>query len=163
MKLTYDDVHEILQLLDAGPFNELHLRTMRFDLRLRRDGDGEWAATAQDMSTPNLVQADAAAAVAHAAAHATPAPGAAAGAEHLTDVRTPILGTFYRAAKPGVPPFVEIGSLVDKDTVVGIVETMKLMTSVYAEAKGRIVEIHYKDAAFVEQDAVLMRIEPESK
>lgn len=162
MKLTNDDVHEILQLLDAGPFNELHLRTMRFDLRLRRDGGGEWTAAAQDLGTPNVVQADAAAAVAHASAHAAPAPGAAAGAGHLTGVRTPILGTFYRAAKPGVPPFVEVGSLVDRDTVVGIVETMKLMTSVYAEAKGRVVEILYKDASFVEQDAVLMRIDPEA-
>lgn len=162
MKLTNDDVHEILQLLDAGPFNELHLRTMRFDLRLRRDGDGEWTAAPQNLTTPHLVQGGTGAAAALQPAHAAPAAIAAAQADHLIDVRTPILGTFYRAAKPGVPPFVEVGSLVDKETVVGIVETMKLMTSVYAEAKGRVVEINFKDAAFVEQDAVLMRIEPEA-
>jgi len=165
MKLTNDDVHEILQLLDAGPFNELHLQTLRFKLLVRRGSDGTWTQEAQILSAPNLLppvtaSAPPAAGVADAR-HEAKQAASHAEADHLIPVRTPLLGTFYRAPKPGAPAFVEVGSRVEKDTLVGIVETMKLMNSIYAEAAGKIVEICAKDATSVEQDEVLMRIEPE--
>jgi acetyl-CoA carboxylase biotin carboxyl carrier protein len=78
------------------------------------------------------------------------------------EIRPPIVGTFYRAPKPGAPPFVEIGSEVQEDTVVAIIETMKLMNSIPAGVRGRVVEICVADAEFVEQDRVLMRVQPES-
>jgi acetyl-CoA carboxylase biotin carboxyl carrier protein len=78
----------------------------------------------------------------------------------LIDVRTPLPGTFYRSPKPGAPPFVELGAQVAANTVVAIVETMKLMNSVYAGAAGRVAEICLGDASFAEQDVVLMRIDP---
>ena len=74
------------------------------------------------------------------------------------EVRAHLPGTFYRASKPGAPPFVEIGSFVEKDSVVGILETMKLMNAVHAQAGGEIVEICCDNAQFAEKDAVLMRI-----
>lgn len=165
MKLTNDDVHEILQLLDAGPFNELHLQTLRFKLLVRRDSDDTWTQEAQILSAPNLLPPVTAAA-APVAGVADARKEAAQGkehteADHLVPVHTPLLGTFYRAPKPGAPAFVEVGSRVEKDTLVGIVETMKLMNSVYAGVAGRVVDICAKDGASVEHDAVLMRIEPE--
>jgi hypothetical protein len=87
------------------------------------------------------VHRDGAATAAHPPVQAAATDPGGAQADHLVEERTPMLGTFYRAAKPGVPPFVEIGSHVEKDTVIGIVETMKLMTSVYAETRGKVVEI----------------------
>jgi acetyl-CoA carboxylase biotin carboxyl carrier protein len=68
------------------------------------------------------------------------------------------VGSFYRAPKPGAAPFVEIGTQVSADTVVAIIETMKLMNSVYAGAAGRVVEICVGDGGFVEQHQVLMRL-----
>ncbi|MGA8457854.1 MAG: biotin/lipoyl-containing protein, partial [Streptosporangiaceae bacterium] len=76
----------------------------------------------------------------------------------LTDVRAPLLGTFYRAPRPGAPPFVAVGSLVGPDTVVCIIETMKLMNSVTAGVSGTVAEILLANAQFAEQDTVLMRI-----
>jgi acetyl-CoA carboxylase biotin carboxyl carrier protein len=72
-------------------------------------------------------------------------------------------GTFYRSPKPGAPPFVEIGSHVEEETVVGIIETMKLMNAVHAQTTGEIVEICFENAQFTERDAVLMRIKPGSE
>lgn len=161
MKLTNDDVHEILQLLDAGPFNELNLQTLRFKLQLRRGGDGGWMQEGQILSAPNLLPPLTTAATPAAGMADAQQKSAHAEADHLIPVRTPLLGTFYRAAKPGAPSFVEVGSRVEKDTLVGIVETMKLMNSVYAGIAGKVVEICAKDGASVEHDAVLMRIEPE--
>ena len=78
----------------------------------------------------------------------------------LADVRAPLPGTFYRAARPGAPPFVEIGAPVEPATVVAIVETMKLMNSVHAGVAGVIEQIGVGDAQPVAQGAVLMRIRP---
>jgi biotin carboxyl carrier protein len=86
------------------------------------------------------------------------APGAEP-RDGLAEVRSPLPGTFYRAPKPGAPPFVEVGVQVSEDTVVGIIETMKLMNSVSAGIRGTIAEICLADAEFAGQDAVLMRIE----
>jgi acetyl-CoA carboxylase biotin carboxyl carrier protein len=74
-------------------------------------------------------------------------------------VRAPLPGTFYRAPRPGAAPFVEVGSRVSEDTVVGIVETMKLMNSVHAGASGTVAEICLGNAEFAAHRATLMRIE----
>lgn len=161
MKLTNDDVNEILQLLDAGPFDELNLQTLRFKLQLRRAGDGMWTQEAQILSAPGLPSPTATATTPAAGAAHGPQEPAPAEREHLVPVRTPLLGTFYRAPKPGAPAFVEQGARVEQDTLVGIVETMKLMNSIYAGTSGTVVEIRVQDAASVENGEVLMLIEPE--
>jgi biotin carboxyl carrier protein len=83
--------------------------------------------------------------------------GADAGRE-LVAVRAPLPGTFYRAPRPGAAPFVEVGSRVDPGTVVGIVETMKLMNSVTAGVAGAVAEICLGNAEFAAHGATLLRI-----
>ena len=78
----------------------------------------------------------------------------------LAEVASPLLGIFYRAPKPGEPPFVEVGSKVEEDTVIGIIEVMKLMNSVRAGVKGEVVEILAENAALVEYDEILLRLRP---
>jgi len=73
-------------------------------------------------------------------------------------VRAPLPGTFYRAPRPGAAPFVEVGSRVDADTVIGIVETMKLMNSVHAGVAGEVAEFCVANAEFAERGATLLRI-----
>jgi acetyl-CoA carboxylase biotin carboxyl carrier protein len=76
----------------------------------------------------------------------------------LRAVRAPLPGTFYHAPMPGAPPFVELGSRVEPDTVVGIVETMKLMNSVYAGVRGTVARILLANAQLTERDTALMWI-----
>ena len=73
-------------------------------------------------------------------------------------VRAPLPGTFYRAPRPGAAPFVEVGSRVGADTVIGIVETMKLMNSVSAGVAGVVAEFCVLNAEFAAQGAALLRI-----
>jgi acetyl-CoA carboxylase biotin carboxyl carrier protein len=163
VNLSAEDVQEILRLLDAVHLDELHLETDRLKLTLRRSADGAWTQQTQLTSAPALDDTTPTAARSGAAPPPTvalaAAPRSVAG---LWEVRAPLLGTFYRAPKPGAPPFVEVGNHVEEDTVVGIVETMKLMNSVLAGASGRVAEICLDDAQFAEQGAVLLRIEPEA-
>jgi len=99
-----------------------------------------------------------------AAASRTGGPGTADdadGADGMAGVTTPLPGTFYRAPRPGAPPFVEAGDVVNADTVVAIVETMKLMNSVHAGTPGRVARICLENGEFAPLGTTLMLIEPE--
>ncbi len=73
-------------------------------------------------------------------------------------MRAPLLGTFYSAPKPGEPPFVKVGDRVEPDTVVCIVEVMKLMNSVNAGVAGVIAAVHVRDGELVEYDQPLFTV-----
>lgn len=175
MSLTSHDVHQLLRLLDAVPADELELETERFRVVLRRADDGEWVRETDVTATPNVVASEAGPGhpPANDTADAQPPPAAAAEPpadsppaaeverEGLVDVVAPLLGTFYRAPKPGAPPFVELGTPVEEDNAVGLVETMKLFNSVAAGVRGTVAEICVDDGQFVERGAVLLRVDPE--
>ena len=74
----------------------------------------------------------------------------------------PLPGTFYRAPRPGADPFVRVGDPVTADTVVAIVETMKLMNSVHAGTSGRVARICLENGEFAPLGATLVLIEPDS-
>ena len=159
MKLTNEDVEEILRLLDGAGYDELHVDTGTFSLSLSRTGEGDWVQQRSVTREPVIEGPDPSSL---AAGHSQPGD---AGDEELADpglaeVRAPLPGTFYRAARPGAAPFVEIGAPVEPATVVAIVETMKLMNSVHAGIAGVIEQIGVGDAQPVAQGAVLMRIRP---
>jgi biotin carboxyl carrier protein len=87
----------------------------------------------------------------------TDVPSVSSG-EGLVAVRAPLPGTFYRAPRPAAAPFVKVGSRVSADTVVGIVETMKLFNSVTAGAAGTVAEICLGNAEFADRGTTLLRI-----
>ena len=128
--LTPEDVEEILRIVDESGVAELELETPRFSLRVSRDGP------------------------------AADEPAAPAGADGFAEVTSPTVGTFYRAPGPGQRPFVDVGSPVEADSVVCIVEVMKLMSSVTAGIRGTIAEICVQNAAPVEYGDVLFRVRP---
>jgi acetyl-CoA carboxylase biotin carboxyl carrier protein len=90
------------------------------------------------------------------------ASGPSAGSDGLVAVATPLPGTFYRAPQPGAAPFVEVGDAVGPDTVVAIVETMKLMNSVHAGLAGRVMRICLENGEFAALGTTLILIEPQS-
>jgi acetyl-CoA carboxylase biotin carboxyl carrier protein len=153
MELTPDDVRDVLRVLDSSGLAELHLELADLTLTVRREGGAGW--TAEQRVTREPVLEHAAAPV--AAADATPSVEVAEG---LVAVHPPLLGTFYRAPQPGAPPFVDVGDRVDTETVVGIVETMKMMTPVHAGVRGTVVEFRLGNGEFAAADAVLLVVDP---
>jgi acetyl-CoA carboxylase biotin carboxyl carrier protein len=158
--LTNEDVAEILALLDSLPYDELDLQTPRFRLTLRRTPGG-WTEESQVVADPAVVTSipDGFPAAQRESETSASADGGAERAG-LVAVAAPLPGTFYRAPRPGAAPFVEVGGEVAEDTVVAIVETMKLMNSVHAGMSGRVVQICLENADPVTQGATLMWIEP---
>jgi len=173
--LTAQDVAEITRLLEESEFDELHIEHEGLRLTLRRRA-AHYApallAAAEPAAMPTAASVGAASVVPQASAmretsaatreSPRPAPGAAPDPSQVS-ITSPLVGIFYRAAKPGAPAFVEIGSQVEEDTIVGIIEVMKLMNTVRAAARGRVVEILVQDGAAVEYGQVLLRIAPETQ
>ncbi len=158
MTLTARDIAEITRLLEDSSFDELELEIDGFKIHLRRNGD-----------IPRfLAKGDRPQSPAPEVAEARPLLPADAGKRgmsppitdpNLTEVRAPLLGTFYRAPKPGAPPFVEVGASVEPDTVIGIIEVMKLMNAVRAGARGVVRDIRARDGVLVEYGETLLLID----
>jgi acetyl-CoA carboxylase biotin carboxyl carrier protein len=161
--LTNEDVADILAVLDSLPYDELDLQTPRFRLTLRR-ANGGWTEESQVLADPVPVTPAGDGPAAARQASQPPAAGAAGADDEagLVAVVAPLPGTFYRAPRPGAAPFVEVGDEVGQDTVVAIVETMKLMNSVHAGTRGRVARICLENAELAEQGAALMLIEPDT-
>jgi acetyl-CoA carboxylase biotin carboxyl carrier protein len=149
MPLTDDDVREILRLIDESEVEELRIETETFSLHVVR-GDGVPASEA------------APAAPVPAEPPAEPPPPAAPPAGELVMIAAPMLGTFYRAEAPGATPYVDVGSRVEPDSVVCLIEVMKMMNAVPAGVAGTVVEVCADNAQLVEYGAPLFQIEPES-
>ena len=154
MTLTAKDVAEIMRLIEGSSFESLSLEIDGVKLSLQRNS----ARTADKSPDPVAVQPVASAELSRAIPRGEVKVASEPG---LAEVTSPLLGIFYRAPRPGEPPFVEIGSRVDETTVIGIVEVMKLMNSVHAGMKGEIVEILRENGALVEYGDVLLRVRPE--
>ncbi|MBK6715720.1 MAG: acetyl-CoA carboxylase biotin carboxyl carrier protein [Burkholderiales bacterium] len=163
MSISHDDVERIIRLLEASQFDELHLELEGLKLDLRRRGAAPAAprvSTAPPAPVPTAASSSAAASPSSAVQQAAPSSTLVAVNTGLVDIKAPMLGTLYLAPKPGAEPFVRVGSQVEPDSVIGIVEVMKLMNSVAAGVSGEVVEVVAPDSQLVEFDQVLIRVRP---
>lgn len=133
--LSDEDVREILRLIDESDLDELLIETAGFKLHVLRGSE----ATAPVPSPQS------------------PAPSPSNGLA----IKAPMLGTFYRAEAPGAAPFVDVGAKVGPDTVVCLIEVMKMMNSIPAGVSGTIAEVVAQNGELVEYGAPLFRVEPD--
>jgi acetyl-CoA carboxylase biotin carboxyl carrier protein len=163
MALSDEDVREILRIIDESELDELRIETEGFSLHVRRGGGAE---AMPSPAAPSMPAAPSRPAEASPSTAEAPAPASSAtpppGDDHdgKVTIESPMLGTFYRAEGPNQDPFVEIGSRVEPDTTVCIIEVMKMMNSVPAGVAGTIVEICHENAKLVEFGEPIFRIEP---
>jgi acetyl-CoA carboxylase biotin carboxyl carrier protein len=148
--LTRSDIDDILRLIDSSDFLELKLEMGDLKLELRRPG----AVVAQPAAAVAPVAVAPAAAPVRVAAPVIASGGG-------SEVPAPLLGIFWHAPRPGAAPFVKPGDKVTPDTVIGIIEVMKLMNSVPAGIAGTVVEITAPNGEMVEHGQTLIRIQPE--
>ncbi len=149
MALSDEDIREILRIIDESDLTELQIETEGFSLHVRK-GPPSAAAPATPTATARPPARDA----------DPPSPAPAAETDGRATITAPMLGTFYRAEAPGKPPFVEVGERVDPDTIVCIIEVMKMMNSVTAGVSGTIAEVLPDNAELVEYGQPLFRVEP---
>lgn len=160
---SYQDLLQIVDLIKtSAQFNEFHLKVGDIELDIRR---GEPAARPAPAAAPAPATS-----IPTPATPAAPPPPAAVAEPHRSAVlaypagsvlvKSPMVGSFYRAPEPGAHPFVEVGARVTAASIVGIVEVMKLMNSIPAGQAGVITHILVEDGEPVQYGQVLLVIEP---
>jgi acetyl-CoA carboxylase biotin carboxyl carrier protein len=165
-----EDIQQLFDLLAGREITEFEMEQQGVKIRIRRggahaanpaDANGYAPAAAPVVVAPTVLPPVAAVPV------STPAPAApgpeAESTEGLYIMKSPIVGTFYAAPAPNAPPFVKVGDTVQVGQVLCIIEAMKLMNELEAEAAGEVVRIYVENGQPVEYGQSLFAIEPSRK
>ncbi len=169
--MTFKEIQELIKLVNKTNLSEFKLEQGDFKLSMRTAAYTE-AKTQKLQAIPSVVPMTAPAAAPAPATSPAPAaqpaeekPAAKAEAEPAEDkyvpIKSPMVGTFYRASSPDKPPYVEIGTHVKKGDVVCIIEAMKLFNEIESEVSGTIVKVMVDNETPVEYDQVLFLVDPD--
>jgi acetyl-CoA carboxylase biotin carboxyl carrier protein len=167
--MTLKEIQDLIKLIDKYELSEFHMREGEFELNVKTSKfDKE--APAQIVSGPGpavpVVSVKPPAPVAETATPQEAPPESTeeqklpAEDKNLLEIKSPMVGTFYRASAPDKPPYVKVGDAVDTGSVVCIVEAMKLFNEIESEVSGTIVKVLVEDASPVEYDQVLFLVDP---
>jgi len=150
------DIKAIIDLMRKNAVSEFELEKQDFKIRLKRgtNGGGSNPISYEDAPMVTYVQSPPAIGQALPPAPAPPPPS------NELEVKSPMIGTFYRAPSPESAPYVEVGAEVNPDTVVCIIEAMKVMNEIKAEAKGVITQVMVENAKPVEFGQPLFKLRP---
>ena len=162
--MDFDEIARILEMMKEHELSEFELERDNFKLRIRKHGGGHWVAATphpQPHGAPAPPAAPDGPAASVAAASGAPSVLTSADEEmELAVVKSPIVGTFYRAAEPGAKPYAEVGDVVRKGQVLCIIEAMKLMNEINAEIDGEIVKVYVENGHAVQYSERLFAIKP---
>ncbi|MBM4455132.1 MAG: acetyl-CoA carboxylase biotin carboxyl carrier protein [Verrucomicrobia bacterium] len=157
------EIKGIIDLMRKNGLSEFEYEKDGTKIRIRRGPDGEPQVFA---SSPGLIPVQTAVPISAgipptaAAAAPVPPPAASSAASPLPSINSPMVGTFYSSPAPDAPPYVEVGTVVNAETVVCIIEAMKVMNEIKAEMSGTIVEVLAESGKPVEFGKPLFRIKP---
>ncbi len=164
--VNMEELRELIALLRDNGLAELELENEGFRVRLRRESAAGASYVADVPPVPAPASVPAAPAPAPPPATGPTHPGTHASTEASQDqdlhiIPSPIVGTFYRSPSPSADAFVKIGSNVEPESVVCIIEAMKLMNEIQAEASGEVVKIYVENGQPVEYGQPLFGIKPQ--
>ncbi len=167
--MTFKEIQELIRLVGKTKLNEFKVKDGDFEMIIRSENYAKASNAAPIIHTaPSIMpmaQAPAAAPAPAAVPTAAPAaPAAEATAAEDTskyiEIKSPMIGTFYRSASPEKPVYVSVGDKIDKSSVVCIIEAMKLFNEIEAEVSGTIVKVLVEDSQPVEYDQPLFLVDP---
>ncbi len=155
--MDLNKIKQVVDLMKKSDLSEFEIQDQEFKLRIKRDLPGRVAAPAPVAAAPAAPVAAAPAAPV-AAAPAAPVAAAPAADPNVKVITSPMVGTFYATPSPDSPNFVAVGSPVKADTVVCIIEAMKVMNEIQSELSGTIVECLVASGTSVEFGQPLFRV-----
>jgi acetyl-CoA carboxylase biotin carboxyl carrier protein len=149
------DIKAIIDLMKKNSITEFELERQDSKIRLKRGLNGGAAASQQDEPMPGIPMVSQQASNPSAAA---PVSSSAASGE--LEVKSPMIGTFYRSPSPEAAPYIEVGSEVNADSAVCIIEAMKVMNEIKAEVKGVVTQVLVENGKPVEFGQPLFKVRP---
>jgi acetyl-CoA carboxylase biotin carboxyl carrier protein len=159
--MNFDEIKQILDMMREHDLSEFELERDDFKLRLRKNTAGTWSGTSVGPNGQFAPPVGPPTSPAASAGDATaPVLAAADEALDLAVLKSPIVGTFYRASEPGAKPFAEVGDVVRKGQVLCIIEAMKLMNEINAECDGEVVKVYVENGQAVQYGERLFALKP---
>ena len=149
------EILELIEFISKSNFVEFELEREGFKIRLVKSGGRAVPVAAVPVSPLPAAASDAPPAVPASVPAAAPQP-----AQRFHEIKSPLVGTFYRAPSPDAPPFTEVGKTVRAGQVLCIVEAMKLMNEIESDVDGAVEEILVSNGQPVEYGELLFRIRP---
>jgi len=153
--MNLKEIKEILALMNENNLNEIEIERDGLKLKLKKSADGVVVGSPTHYAIESLPSPKAA-----APAAAPTASAAADASKNTKDIKSPMVGTFYRSPSPEAESFVEVGQTVEVGQVVCIVEAMKLMNEIKSEVRGKITEVAVQNAEPVEFGQTLFILDP---
>ncbi len=162
--MNYKEITDLIKLVNKTNLSEVKLKDKDFEISIRTSNfQGKSTQVVQPNPAP-MMQMPVAPTPAAPAAPVQDAPAKkeqeAKSTEGLLEVKSPIVGTFYRSSSPDKPAYAKVGDTIEKGDTVCIVEAMKLFNEIESEVSGTIVKVMIEDAAPVEYDQVLFLVDP---
>jgi acetyl-CoA carboxylase biotin carboxyl carrier protein len=169
--MTFEEIKALIQLINKSDLAEfkfeegdkkLLIRTAKYNSGKQQIYQSAAPVQAAPVASVTPIAAPAASPKLEEAPPKSPTPENTEGvvAGQYLEIKSPIVGTFYRSAGPDKPMYAKVGDAVDKGSVVCIIEAMKLFNEIESEVKGKIVKIMVEDATPVEYDQVLFLVDP---
>jgi acetyl-CoA carboxylase biotin carboxyl carrier protein len=156
--LDIKEIKAIVDLMKRSALTEFQLEEKDLKLKICRKSDEVQTIYQAATPAPFPIQAGTPAPVAIQQQNTPPAEPAAPAVDESKLIKSPMVGTFYSAPSPDSPPFVKTGDTVSEDSVVCIIEAMKVMNEIKAEAKGKIVEVLVENGDNIEYGQPLFRL-----
>jgi acetyl-CoA carboxylase biotin carboxyl carrier protein len=156
------EIRDLIDFISQSGLNEVDIETKELKLHVKREPDQKvFKASAAPVVAAPVALPAAPVAVAAPAASAPKAEKAVAAGKKTVDIKSPMIGTFYRSSNPDSPPFASVGDKITKGQTVCIIEAMKLFNEIESEVSGTIVKVNLENASPVEYDQVLFVVEPD--
>jgi acetyl-CoA carboxylase biotin carboxyl carrier protein len=161
-EMKTSEIRDLIDFISQSGLNEVNIETKELKLHVKREPDQKVlkSSSAPMMTMAAPVPQQIAAAPQQQAAAQKQEKTAASG-KKTADIKSPMIGTFYRTANPDSPPFVSVGDKVTKGQTVCIIEAMKLFNEIESEVSGTIVKVMVENSTPVEYDQVLFVVEPD--
>lgn len=156
------EIRDLIDFISKSGLNEVNIETKELKLHVKREPDQKIlkSSAAQVMTGPAMTAAAQPLAAAQTLKMAEKAP-VAEPVNKTIEIKSPMIGTFYRSSSPDSPPFVSVGDKISKGQTVCIIEAMKLFNEIESEISGTIVKIMLENSTPVEYDQVLYVVEPD--
>jgi acetyl-CoA carboxylase biotin carboxyl carrier protein len=160
--MNLNQIQDLIKFVAKSGVSEVEIEQKDFKITIKtaRKEKEVQVVTAPAPAYAPPAPAPAAPAAAPAPAAAAPAPPAATQEDRYITIKSPMIGTFYRAAGPGKPPFVNVGDEIKPGQTICIIEAMKLFNEIESEVSGKIVKVLVDDAKPVEYDQPLFLVDP---
>jgi acetyl-CoA carboxylase biotin carboxyl carrier protein len=164
--MNFKEITDLIKLVNRTDLSEFRLKEKDFEISIRTSNfQGKNTQVVQAAGSP-MIQMP----LSNTAAPAQPSTSSTGttpssekdeeSTEGLLEIKSPIVGTFYRSSSPEKPAYSKVGDVVEKGSIVCIVEAMKLFNEIESEVSGTIVKVMVEDAAPVEYDQVLFLVDP---